>query len=422
MIRPIKGFDSYFYNARTQMCTVLRLKNPKDVGPIAELLAKKVLAFQIGTDGKILYKNPQGVPIYDVPHLDDNERLSHYFLKRHTRPYSIALGAIGVNDNSIVFNCNHMLGDGGYMKFIIEELSNGRNTPLVNDIPTSAETVFSQQIADAPDTSEPLYCDTHTTNFISKDINGINSDMFARLLISNFATDSLKCYNPQTKKVKGLTESIFSNFYASIVSYNSDSLKCGISAMVDLRRYTNNRNWNESCNFSLVDVTARVAPSDSMELVGKKIRESLTQRLNDGSCFSFLRSLYEGKTGPGFRGMRLAISNVGPIKIGGPLVDAYLGYSQTEASDAHNLMLVSWSIVGNGKNDTTFRLIYNSSKCSTREAELISASTIWAMQNIDTKQSLEKTLNDIRQYQNQWLKEHKSNVVKIIPPTYNYIH
>ena len=38
--------------------------------------------------------------------------------------------------------------------------------------------------------------------------------------------------------------------------------------------------------------------------------------------------------------MRLAISNVGPIKVGGPIADAYLGYSQTEQSDAHNLMLV----------------------------------------------------------------------------------
>lgn len=420
MIRSLKGWDAAFYAGRVQMCTVLRLKKHSDVAPIAELLAKKVLAFQIGTDGRILYKNPQKVPIYDVPHIEDNEKLSHFFLKRHTRPYKIALGAIGVNDDSIVFNCNHMVGDGGYMKFIIQELSNGRDTPLVGDYPRSAEYVFSREIAEAPDTSIPADYDMNLTNFISKDINGLNTDRFARLIITNFPAESLQCYNKEKKTLKGLTESIFSNFYAAVVAYSSDSYKCGIECCIDLRRFSKKDNWNENCNFSMLPVIASVSPNDKMQVVGKKIRTSLMKGLDDGSSFSFLKAVYEGKTGPGFRGNRLAVSNVGPIRIGGPLTDAYLGYSETELAMPHCLAIVSWSIIGNGKNDITFRLKYNSDKCSTREAQLISDSTIWAMQNIDTSHTLEQTVDEIRQFQNKWLREHKTNVIKLIDSPSHY--
>ena len=88
----------------------------------------------------------------------------------------------------------------------------------------------------------------------------------------------------------------------------------------------------------------------------------------------------------------------------------YLGYSETELAMPHCLAIVSWSIIGNGKNEITFRLKYNSDKCSTREAQLISDSTIWAMQNLEPQHSLEKCLDEIKQFQSKYLKEHKGTI------------
>lgn len=421
MIRSIRGWDKAFYDGQIMMCLVLKFKNPKDVAPVAEMLSRKVLAFQCGTDGHILYKNPQRVPIYDLPHFDDKEELSHYMLKHHSRPYKLALGALGVSDDAIAFNANHMLADGGYFKFIIDEISNGRDTPLVSDIPNSAEYLFSKKMEEAPDTIYPGDYDMKLTNFLSKDTEELNTDRFAHLIITDFPASSLKCYNKDTKKIKGLTEAIFSNFYATAVAYNENGYKCGLETCVDLRRYSNSHTWNDASVFSMMPIWTNVSPSDTLGQVGKKIRGGLNDGLNKGYSFSYLKALFEEKKGPGFRGNRLGTSNVGPIKVGGPLVDAYLGYSEISTAMPHIISITTWSIIGNGRNDITFRMKYNTDKVSTREAQMVSDCTIWGMQNIDPNLPLEKAIDELKGFQREFFRKNKGTIKGYFsPPPFQY--
>lgn len=418
MIRSIKGWDKAFYDGQIMMCLVLRFKDHKYVAPVAEMLAKKVLAFQMGTDGQILYRNPQKVPIYDLPHFDDKEKMSHYMLQHHSRPYKIALGAIGVSDDCVVFNANHMLADGGYFKFVINEVSKGLDTPLRGDIPKSAEFLFSKQMAEAPDNIFPGDYDMKLTNFLSKDREELNTDRFAHLIITDFPANSLKCYNKEKKTIKGLTEAILSNFYATAVAYNENGLKCGLETCVDLRRYSKSNTWNDASVFSMMPILADVNANDTLGQVGKKMRAGLNDGLDKGYSFSYLKALYEGKKGPGFRGNRLGSSNVGPIKIGGPLVDAYLGYSEISTAMPHIISITTWSIIGNGRNDITFRMKYNTDKVSTREAQMVSDCTIWGMQNLDTSLPLMEAIEKIKEFQRDFFRKNKGTVINhITPPT-----
>lgn len=414
MIRDLQGWDKMFYVGKIMTPIVLRFAKKSDVAPHAEMLARKVLAFQLGTDGHILYRNPQHVPIYDLPNLSNNEELSHYMLQKHTRPYKLALGSIGVNDDSIVINCNHMLADGGYLHFIIDEISQGRDTPLEDDYPHSAEFLFNKEISEAPDNLLPADYDMKLTNFISKDRDQLNSNEYAKLIITEFPAESLKCYNKEKKVIKGLTESILSNFYAATVAYNAQSYKCGVESCIDLRRFLKKKTWSDTCIFSMVPIMAKVTPSESLNEIGQKLRFDLNKRLDNGTGFSYLKAIYENKTGPEFSGSRCEISNVGPTRIGGPLVDAYYGYSELSIAMPHIISITSFSIIGNGRNNIIFRLKFNTDQLSTREARMMSASTIFAMQNIDKETSLEKAIEEISKFQKKYLKENKGTVQRYV--------
>lgn len=410
MIRDLQGWDKMFYAGKIMTPIVLRFAKHSDVAPHAEMLAKKVLAFQHGTDGHILYKNPQHVPIYDLPNLSNNEELSHYMIQKHTRPFKYALGSIGVNDDCVVINCNHMMADGGYLHYIIDEISEGRDSPVEDEYPHSAEFLFTREISEAPDTLLPADYDMQLTNFITKDQDQLNSNEYAKLIITEFPAESLKCYNKEKKVLKGLTESILSNFYAATVAYNSQSFKCGVESCVDLRRFLKKKTWSDTCIFSMIPIMAKVTPSDTLAEIGQKLRNDMMNKIDNGCGFSYLKAIYQNKTGPEFVGSRCEISNVGPTRIGGPLVDAYYGYSELAIAMPHIISITSFSIIGNGRNNITFRLKFNTDKLSTREARMMSESTIFAMQNIDKTTSLEKAIEEIEKFQKKYLKENKGSV------------
>lgn len=415
MIRQLQGWDKMFYKGKIMTPIVLRFGDHKDVAKYAEMLSNKVLAFQMGSNGHVLYKNPQKVPIYDLPNMKDNEALSHYMIHKHTRPFSYALGSIGINYDSIVINCNHMLADGGYLHYIIDEISQGRDSPLDDEYPHSAEYIFNQEISEAPDKYLPADYDMHLTNFVTKDHDQLSSSEYARLIISEFPAETLQCYDKERKKIKGLTESILSNFYAAVVAYNAQSYKCGVESCVDLRRFLKKKTWSDTCVFSMIPIVAKVTPSDSLDDIGRKLRADMNKKIDNGSGFAYLRAIYQNKKGPEFRGCRCEISNVGPTKIGGPLVDAYYGYSELAIAMPHILSITSFSIIGNGRNNVIFRLKYNTDKLSKREAEMMSASTIFSMQNISKNTPLEKAIEEIDKFQKKFMKENKGTIAMYMP-------
>ena len=71
------------------------------------------------------------------------------------------------------------------------------------------------------------------------------------------------------KTIKGLTESILSNFYAATVAYCSQSFKCGVESCVDLRRYLKKLSWSYTCIFSMILIITKVIPTDTLNDIGK---------------------------------------------------------------------------------------------------------------------------------------------------------
>ena len=76
----------------------------------------------------------------------------------------------------------------------------------------------------------------------------------------------------------------------------------------------------------------------------------------------------------------------------------------------HIISITSFSIIGNGRNNIIFRLKYNTDKISKREAQMMSASTIFSMQNIKKDTPLEKAIEEIQKFQKKFLKENKGTI------------
>ena len=127
-----------------------------------------------------------------------------------------------------------------------------------------------------------------------------------------------------------------------------------------------------------------------------------------------MKAIYEGKKGPQFNGARCEISNIGQTKVGGPLADAYYGYSELYTLMPHIMSITTFSIDGNGKHNVIFRLKYAPNNISKREAKMMSASTVFALQTINPDTPLEKTIDELQAFQKNYMKNNKGTICSYI--------
>jgi hypothetical protein len=108
------------------------------------------------------------------------------------------------------------------------------------------------------------------------------------------------------------------------------------------------------------------------------------------------------QTGPMFPGLTLGITNMGPLKIKWPIVDAWASVNVRAGFAANSIMVMAFSVMGEKKNDLIVRLRFNDSKLGDDEAFEMAKSIDYVMRNIPLDRTLKSAFDELKQIKGEW--------------------
>ncbi|KAH0794241.1 hypothetical protein GPJ56_001844 [Histomonas meleagridis] len=390
--RPITKLDVYDLEASCMIQLAVEFSNKNVMFQVIDNLQKSIIGLHLKTDDKRLIYTPEEVKVAKIPdNLQTLQEATEWVVKNNTPNYKDRIASLSASDNKVVLNINHAMADGGYFKYIIDHLFYPPSkTPYFTRLTTD---IFSSQISSSPDTVKLWQCDPNLTRIQSKSKLPKVPSSYAKYHTFSSSTYDFKCYNPRTQKCDGLTETFWLSLILSTAAHNGFLDKTvGCCTCVDLRPYLlpHENDFSIGNCFSEITASTPISLNATLRDVGARMREDLMKRNKRGEAFGFLKNIGKPMVDPIIPGVGLEISNVGLIKIKKPIKDVWMSLSMQAKYTEDIVSLMGFSVLGNGRNDTTIRFRYCDSKLADDETKSITNSIEYFFKNI----SLDKTVGD----------------------------
>ena len=470
--RNLSTLEGFYNNSRGMVQFGLKIQKKDRIPEILDILMNNVFALRLRTtNSKMISKfdiNNQSLvnqtKIYPIPSNLDLIDSCRYMYTNHSKPLNEILGTIGFNnDNIIVLNVSHLVGDGKYLTFILDYLiskltnanvfeSSDSMMPLnslissskSNDgqLPINMESIFSKQIKASSNIKLPhIFVDegfTHVNPRTKVQKNQSDNQKPCQFVSFNFPVNEFRCYNKQNDRCSGLSEVIWSSFILSAAAFNDignshpknifgpdTSSSPGVTTCVDMRQYLNDKsliNWRAANLYSSVTVSAPYSESNanlspSNELLGnfeKRLRNDFMNKIRSGYQYAFLNTLTPPDPEMVIPGIGLEVSSIGPFYISrrnesgnqnisknNIFSDIFIKSSVSDMNCDPLISFSSYSVINEieGRKDFYTNMRYKSSIFSPIDANLVGKGTEFAMKNLSPSMTVKEAIEAIRQFQ-----------------------
>ena len=338
-------------------------------------LSKVVTSLRTEFDGKNVTFNPSLDPeIRKFPEgLSWKESCDSVYAAKDGIMSSSRMANICVSDRRLILNMSHALGDGGYFLLLISMLSGDREVPSeLPCLPLSAGPVFRQGIAalkgderwTLPDTLTRIKSRTDVTNLRRLKYEDVCE---VKTLVSD--VHDLQCYDKKTGKCSGLTDYLWTSLVLCSEAWNGSMTKFGIESCVDHRQRSlaSSDLWSLGCCFTIISHSAPVNPSESIQSLGRRLRQDFLNRINSPAMYSFftVREREDRDL------VHLELSHLGRMRIKRPMTDVWVLLQLPEAVGACNFALLSWAVENEHSNTLRGHLRFSPSRFDPAEAEIM---------------------------------------------------
>jgi hypothetical protein len=332
--------------------------------------------------------------------------------EHHTVSPRQAFGTIAADDTRIVINISHGVGDSRFLVHLCEHLSepNSYGKTIIPKLPESCLSFHWNDIKKSP---PQLLCSTNPTIsrlFPKLPIGPPSTYRFLTNYILEPIT-SFKCYNQQTGRVNGLTESMWMALALSTAARNGSLTGgFGLSTDLDLRRFLTpdqlaaggKQNW-----VSTLPVNACAHPNQTVGEVANQMRSSLTQRIQNGEWLGVMRTAHNivfrhpWRIDPPLPGLSIELSSVGPIRIKSPVKDCHISMICPDNQPYRGISLLNYSVQDLDRNETKWVGLYqhNTMEMNEREGKLMAESVRYAMKHLKFEQSIAQAIGEIQHFQ-----------------------
>lgn len=414
----------------------IEVSQTKFVEPVINFLNKHVFGLHLqlklqSRDTGILQYTNDDPPIFQVTplpvtHKNHLQQISESFISDHYVNPSIRLGSIGYTNNFIVLNLSHSVGDGGYFRFIIEQLNKflhnekspfwDKKIPYFQREPVD---IFRNDLKNAPQ-SDFSWWNKPKVNRVYSNTKSINPSFDLKTnceyVTKRIDSSNLACFypipnSPKKGRLHGLTNSFWTSIYLASSIHNLSLPKpigiedhISMPTVVDLRRYMNisEIGFDVGNNFSNVIPYASVSLEEKLSCIGQRMKNNmfeLMKKKNDiytlKSFDNILNAPKKSKPPPG---CSVELTYVGPIHIKEPIVDIWCGHSMNVRSSAISMM--GFSIVNDniGRNELVTRLRYSPPYFDDSEAKNMANVIDFCLKNIEDTMTVNQALEEAASY------------------------
>lgn len=399
--KPLSTLD-YFYNKSHGMIQlVLKYEDKTKMAEGIDKLTKNVLGFHLKTDEHTYYYKKSKVDPIKVPDIQDLQELATFVYENHSPDFTDSLAKLCYNTDTLILNIGHLVADGGYFHEVVKLLTSENYVSNHNAIlPDDIEENFKAQINSKLNEQCPyIFTDPDMIRINAPIAN--NKRKYAKHYHITLPVESLKCYDKNTNKVKGLTEALWTSYIISASSLNDKITNSGIATCIDMRNYLPyelKRGLSVCNHYSNITPASDLNPKMTIEEIGKRMRKDFNDKIKKGHHYTFLKSLAP----PGAKkipGIGLELSNIGRIKIKSPLKDVFIKSSVVDANCDPLISHSSFSVDSQYSNTLHGMFRYKSSVIGDNIVKVLSEGVKFALQNVSNQHSLEDSISLVHDYQ-----------------------
>ena len=385
------------------MCQMaLEIDKPANVPKIVDKL-KNAFSLKLKTDGQSLIRTNEPVEVLEIPRsISSCMDAVSWAQKRTTPDFSRRLGSISANDRFVVVNLNHVAADGGYIKNLLQSIfvDDPVMTEDLSPLPRPLEYFFQKQIEEADCTGVK---DFDTDPFITRaTFTRSDPQHYIPHAPSQSKTvfinaDELQCYDKSRKTLKGLTESLWTSICLSAMTFNGKISHFGCTTCDNMRDLIPISQKLDICNnYSSITTYAKPTETSTIQSIGKAMREDYKRRRENGYLFKTFKALFQNKTSDSIPGSPVELTNVGPLFIKKPVVDAFLGIRLDSDYCQSLISVMTSSVVTEGKNQMAIRTRYSPNAMTSDEAQKLTDRIAYILKNVPLQTNLEEAFRYIQ--------------------------
>lgn len=383
----------------------------KYVNQIISSLTRKILGLhmKLSHDGSRIYYVKETPPIFKIQNFEDIEKASTNFSINHKNDPYTRFGSIGYNDNMVILSVSHSFADGGYFKYVANNILDDTNVVIPSHFPYEVQDIFKEKYEKSSN-DIPFW-------ITNKDVNRIQTNDKSKL---HQATDvcyssvkipanKLQCYDTKNKKLHSFTNSLWTSYFISSIVHNNNhksfeipKFMC-IPTCTDFRRYLKNQNYSICSLFSIVTPRICISPKKSLDEIGKEMKIDLNKRMEKDEDFGLLKTNEkDNKIINPNKKIALQLSYVGSADIKHPITDVFMGLNMDPIKTEAILCLMGFSCIKkpslsdpDGKNDVILRLRYSPTSLHKDEVEQMMKNIEYILTRIPKETSLEETIKAV---------------------------
>ena len=388
----------------------LKLSDPSFTPKIVGKLLSEMAGFHLCTpDNKYLLPTNKIPVVQHLPHFKTLEETNQYAIDNMIPDVKECLGRIAANEDTILLAMNHVCGDGGYYKGVIDHINEPKKK-LNRLFPISAMETYRDQLKQYDNIPPTFINNDEYLTSIKTDSQRQNVE---HVTFEKYPVNSLACFNREKNVCSFLNESTCSSFlFASIIAdkitkSSEEIVKTpfGIQILTDLRKKIkgifpvslNSFDW-----FSSYNIHAKPELDMKMIEVYKQLRNDLKEMSKDHRLWDFVRAIGLEDPAPQDKWENRVFinnSNLGQINIKDPLKDLLITCVNHTVPASNMLSLMTYSLADkNGRNEMVQTIRYGSNGISEKYAKMLNNVTKFALQNVHQNMTVKQSIKTIKDY------------------------
>ena len=295
---------------------------------------------------------------------------------------------------------------------------NGHNTLKgLPNFPLLTNEVYKEYYKKAPNNVKDENHNEKLTRFHSNDKGNLKSGEYTKFITLRLNAEDIKNKVIKNNKTKlsNFTEMLYMSNYFAICAHENKLLNSyGIINVVDLKKFSKKPLTFANC-FEISPIspfTDHITSDMKIIDVGKNLRKSIIEKLNNLEQFAGPSSRQFNQTLPELNGIATEFSNIGDVHIKKPIIDLWISI-YTKCLDRELASNMGFSVFRDdfasyGKeerhnrnmNDIVIRYRYSPKKMSFNESRKMANSIEYFLKNISFEDQVGKAYEEVKSFYN----------------------
>lgn len=411
----------------------LKFDNYSIVKDMIEKLKNEIIGLNLRIEGDFVVQRPkEEIKVHKLPpssKFGSIQALTEWSAYHIFPDFQKELGTIAANDDTIILNINHCVSDGKYIAGVAHHIGDKPQKITDSYLPITFDEEFAEELK-IRSKSPPKYFGANPNNTIFSNL-GMKKIDKEIMYESIYDTKTFSNYDPQKKACSNLTASIVAGYSLSVAALQNEEtiFHLGGSMAATMRNVLRDKRSHKIHNiitdqistqnqiplnqdpitlrhsniFTVLPMTASVTPYTKISECYRRLNKTLKDHfnLNKSDLFDFRDSMNHPKGESYNNSLMICFSNLGPLKVKKPAVDAYLYNMAFRQPASFGIMLLTYAVIDEEKdrNELHSQVRYGGNGLTEKQSMMLSKSFEHYLKNVDQNRTVGEMFNELKAFQ-----------------------